>query len=272
MLQNNQNPQYNNLNNYQNYNYPTNTSNKKKKIVLIVFCVVALFVVVFVLNKKMPINQTNKAKEAARKEIPNAEVKQVVVADGFAIAIVYSPKDTGQLGSGNTIVFKVNKDSSMTYLANASDFDTIDLLNLGIPLTTQAKLKKTDLNTVKKNLENSCNYTGDFMPGFSGFDGSFDPDGWQIDSTTLNNIQQALVSVVKSNDAYKNSSDKIVCINALTKDSNIDTNQTTFESVFLIKLQFITGEGKITDHSFSFTDGPINSRVYSLDNQKIESY
>lgn len=246
------------------------TPNKKLVFILVILGIILCSAfIIFVVGKGESNSDVDKAKAAARKEIPNAEAKQVVVADGFAMAIVYVPKSDSQLGSGNTTIFKVNQDESMTYLASASYFSPIDLLNFGIPLKTQAKLRETDVSDVKQELANTCNYSFDNTPGFSGFDGSFNPDGWQIDSASLDGITQTLDNVIKDTNANNNYDDKVICINTQIKDSDVNVDKTTFASTFKLKIQFITGNGAITDHDFTFTDGPIYSRTYTLDGQKI---
>lgn len=246
------------------------TPNKKLVFILVVFGIILCSaLIIFAVRKDTPNSDVDKAKAAARKEIPNAEAKQVIVADGFAMAIVYVPKDKSQLGSGNTTIFRVNEDGSMTYITSGSYFSPIDLLGLGIPLKTQAKLRETELSDVKQELANTCNYGYDNKPGFSGFDGSFNPDGWQIDSASLDGITQTLDTVIEANNARSKYDDKVVCINTQIKGSNVGVDKTTFASTFTLKLQFITGNGVITDHDFTFNDGPIYSRIYTLDGQKI---
>lgn len=249
---------------------------KSIKKLLFIFVIFSLIVgsvfIIFILQKTTTDSDTNKAKEAARKEIPNAEAKQVIVADGYAMAIVYVPKDNSQLGAGNTTIFKVNEDGSMTYIASASYFSPIDLLGFGIPLGTQAKLRKTDENSVRQELADSCNYGyyGLSTPGFSGFDNSFNPDGWQIDSASLNGIVKAIDKATKSKNPNTGHDDSIICINTEIEGSNVSVDKKTFASTFTLKPQFITRKGDITNHIFTFTDGPVYSRVYTLDGNKID--
>lgn len=253
-----------------NLPYTQNTRNKKLILALIAVAIVLCAgFIVFIVSNNGSSSDADRAKAAARKEIPNAEVKQVVVADGFAMATVYVPKDKSQLGSGNTTIFKVNKDGSMVYITSASYFSPVDLLGFGIPFETQAKLRETDVNSIGQELANSCNYNYDNTPGYSGFEGSFNPDGWQIDSASLEGITQALNTVVESSNSSKETADKTFCVNAIIKGSDVSVDKTTYASTFMLKLQFITGNGVITDHNFTFSDGPIYSRSYTLDGQKI---
>lgn len=256
------------------YTQNTNSVNKKViKIIVVVFSIVlCIALVVFANYKHSPKGDEYKITEAARKVTPDAKARNIVVADGFAMATVYVPKGQGQLGAGNTTIFKVNKDGTMTQLANASYFSPIDLLVYGIPLETQAKLSKIDVSDVKKDLANTCGYDEEIdSPGLYGFDGSFNPDGWQIDPSSMDGINSALNSFIASSNTDKEYGNKVICINTTIKDSNIDTDKTTFVSTFILKLQFITGNGVIINHKFTFTDGPVNSRVYTLDGQKIEN-
>lgn len=249
-----------------------NTRNKKLIIILVIvsFVLCAIFAM-FIFSQGESNDLEDKAAAAAREVIPNAEAKQVIVADGFAMAIVYVPKDESQLGAGNTSVFKVNEDGSMTYLASASYFSPIDLLEFGIPLETQAKLRETDVSNIKKELANLCDYGYYDTPGFSGFEGSFNPDGWQIDSASLEGITSVLGGVIETNNANKNYDDKVICINTELEGSDISVDETTFASTFTLKFQFITGNGVITDHLFTFSDGPVYSRIYTLDGQTLNN-
>lgn len=267
-------------NQYQQNTYGTNNhpivqkpTNKKLLVLLSIIAVLFVGFALFFIINSGPKSDEEKAAAAAREEIPNAEAKQVVIADGFAMAVVYVPKNEGQLGSGNTTIFRVNEDESMTYISSASYFSPIDLLGFGIPLETQAKLREANLTSIKEELASSCEYGfyGPESPGFSGFDSSFNPDGWQIDSATLDGIIQTLETYSTGENTGNSYDDSIVCINAVIDDSGIDINQTTFASTFKMKLQFISGNGVVTNRNFTFTDGPVFSREYTLDGQNISS-
>lgn len=260
--------------NYNQTNYQQKPKKISIKIIIIVFCVILFFIGVFFAtktNKKPgPNSDEEKIKIATRKEIPNAEVKQVIIAGDFASAIVFVPKDPSQLGAGNSAYFTKNSDSSFTYIASGSYFNPIDLLGFGIPIDTQSKLTQTSIDTVKYNLSNSCNYHDGGVPGFINFNNSFNPDGWQIDASSMDYIHQVLGSHLSSINSDKEFDNRIICVNALKEDSLIEFNEVTFTSTFKLKLQFITGNGVTTIHNFSFTDDPAPTRVFTLDDAIIE--
>jgi len=237
---------------------------KTKLLLLAASVLIAVVIATLLVHSSRPKEQdkyVRSATAAAREHIPNAEVANVRVAGGFALAIVSDPDTGGQANAGNTTVFKVNSDGSMKQLANGSYFGPLDLLGLGIPLTTQAKLTESNLYQVKQDLANQCGYDNSDTPGFSGFSGSFSPNDWQIDTGTLDSIEQKLSSTV--------SGKAIICINATRNSSNMVTNATTYVSTFTLQLQFITDIALITTHTFTFTNGPVYSRNYTLDGQSI---
>lgn len=246
----------------------------RKKLVIIAVLLVVLFVgvpVVLTLRNK-PDKYTQSATEAARKEIPNAEVRDVRVAGGFAIAIVSDPTSKSQIRDGNMTIFKVNEDGSMTMLASGSSFTPLDLLALGMPLATQAEFKGTSVDQVKQNLSSVCGYDGFDIPGYSGFGGTFEPDRWQIDSGTLDDLEQALTAVIGSkNTMAKSPEEKIICVNATKNKSNAVTDMKTYISTFTLELQFVSGGGVMTTHKFTFSIGPNYYKSYTLDGQKLSS-
>ncbi len=243
---------------------------KSRKKLLIAVCILAFVSIgIATFYFSQPDKYTRSATAAARKQTPDAEVSNVKVAGGFAVARVRSPSSTGQANAGNTTIFRVNADESMTQIANGSYFSPLDLLGLGIPLTTQAKLKEVSVDKVKKDLASTCNYSGGIIPGFSGFDGSFDPDGWQIDSTTLSGLEQALADTISTVNAETKPDKATICVNASRKNSNVTTDKKTYISIFTLKVQFITRDGKLTAHTVTFAVGPKHYRNYTLDGHTI---
>lgn len=247
---------------------------KLRKVVLIALGVLAAIVIVMlVLHSSQSQDQQSKyvksATAAARKQTPNAEVRDIKVAGGFALAIVSSPTGVGQASEGNTTIFKVNADGSMTQIANGSSFSPLGLLGLGIPLATQAKLNGSSIGQVKQSLADQCGYDGGSAPGYSGFDGSFSPDEWQIDSATLDGLEQALSGAISSENASAKPDKAVICVNATQKNSNATTDTTTYISTFTLQVQFITRDGTLTNHTLTFATGPNYYRNYTLDGHDI---
>lgn len=265
---------------YENNPYISGGYEKSKLriiLVIVAVCVLACMGVIALLThssppKSTPDKNTQSATAAARKKTPNAKVSNVKVADGFAISTVQDPTATGQASAGNVTLFKVNKDGSMTQIASGSYFSPIDMLGLGIPLATQAKLTGQSLDQVQQNLAQLCGYDGSNTPGYFGFDGSFSPGGWQIDATTLDSLEQALTGVLsQQNDAAQQQANVVVCVNATRENSNFTTSTQTYISTFTLQLQFITADGTVTTHMFTFATGPNYYRSYTLDGQKIQT-
>jgi len=264
---------------YENYDnlYTSNGYEKSKLrimlLVVAVFMLACLGVIALITHSLQPKSSQDKntqsATAAAKKNTPNAHVSNVKVADGFAISTVQDPTADGQASAGNVTFFKVNKDGSMTQIASGSSFSPIDLLGLGIPLATQAKLTGQDLTQIQQNLAGLCDYSGGNTPGYLGFDGSFNPNGWQIDATTLDGIEQALTGVLGNENAGAQQSKKVICVNATREKSNFSTDAHTYISTFTLELRFITADGTVTTHMFTFATGPNYYRSYTLDGQKI---
>lgn len=263
--------QYNNKTNADLY---TEGGYEKKKLIAAVFFVSILFmgfVVLAVVIQTKRDRYTRAATAAARKETPNAKAKNVKVAGGFAMATVSDSTAESQIRSGNTTIFRVNEDGSMTQIASGSSFSTLDLLELGIPLATQAELTETETNKVKQRLASDCGYNGGDAPGYSGFGGSFNPNGWQIDAGTSYNLERVLTAVVSDKNTNAKPDDKIICLNVTKKNSNVTTDMKTYISTFTLELQFITSEGAITTHPFTFSIGPKYYRNYTLDGKEIQN-
>jgi hypothetical protein len=242
---------------------------KKVRIVVIIVCVLVLTVVLASVLQSRQDEPTRSATAAARKVTPNAVVSNLKVDGGFAVSTVSSPTASGQGKSGNITVFKVNSDGSMTQIANGSSFSPLDLLGLGIPLSTQAKLTGQTASQVQQALANTCDYTGGNAPGYSGFNGLFNPGGWEIDPSTLDDLEQALSATISNKNNQLSGDQKIICVNAIRENSNFTVDTQTYISTFTLELQFITGNGAITTHTFTFSIGPNYYRSYTLDGQKI---
>jgi hypothetical protein len=162
----------------------------------------------------------------------------------------------------------VNKDGSMTQIASGSYFSPLDLLQLGIPLATQAKLTGSSLVQVEDSLANQCGYN-DGSIGFEGFDGSFSPGGWQIDSATLGSLEQKLSTVIGNQNASAKPDAEVICVNATQQNSNKTIDQTTYISTFTLQVQFVGNDGTLTTHTVTFAIGPNYYRNYTLDGQSI---
>jgi len=264
---------------YENNPYtPGGYEKSKLRIILIivaVFVLACIGVITLITHSSPPKSSQDKntqsATAAARKKTPNAQVSNVKVADGFAMSTVQDPTAEGQANAGNVTFFKVNKDGSMTQIASGSSFSPIDLLGLGIPLATQAKLTGQDLTQIQQNLADLCGYNGSDTPGYFGFDGSFNPGGWQIDATTLQGVEQALTGVLSNKNAEAQQGKTVVCVNATRDKSNSNTDTHTYISTFTLELQFITADGTVTTHMFTFATGPNYYRSYTLDGQEIQA-
>jgi len=248
---------------------------KLRKLLLIVVGVLAaIAITTLVVHLSRPESQQSKyiksATAAARKQIPHAKVKNLNVAGGFALAIVSDPTATGQANAGNTTLFKLNKDGSMTQIANGSSFDPIDLLGLGIPLATQAKLTESSTGQVRQNLADVCGYNGGSVPGYIGFEGSFSPDGWQIDSATLIGLEKVLSKAISNQNVAAKPGNAVICVNATRKNSNAVTDTKTYISTFTLQVQFVTSNGALTTHTLTFATGPNYYRNYALDGVDIK--
>jgi hypothetical protein len=249
---------------------------KPKKLLLIVVGVLAaIAIIALIAHFSQPESQQSKytksATVAARKVTPHAVVSNIKVAGGFALATVSDPTAAGQAQAGNVTIFKVNKDGSMIQIANGSSFSPVDLLGFGIPLATQAKLTGNNLTQVQQDLASTCGYSGGNAPGYIGFNGSFNPGGWQIDASTLNGLEQALTAAISNKNVGAESSEKVICINATREKSNATTDKQTYVSTFTLELQFIASNGTVTSHTFIFAIGPHYYHSYTLDGQKIQT-
>lgn len=244
-----------------------------KLLLLVLGALAIIIIIVFIVHVSRSDSQQSKyiksVTAAARKQIPDAKVTDVKVAGDFAVAHVSNPKAEGQAAAGNQTYFKLNKDGSSTQIASGSSFSPVDLSGLGMSLATQAKLTGRSLTESEQYLAATCDYIGGNEPGYVGFNGSFDPGGWQIDAGTLNDIEQSLTTALSAKNAQAKSDEKIICINATRKASNATTDKQTLVSTFTLQLQFITGRGAVTTHSYTFAVGPNNYQSYTLDGQKI---
>lgn len=244
---------------------------KLRKILIITICVCICIGVgiAIAFYSSRPDKYVESATAAARKQFPDAQVNSLKVADGFAMATVRSPSSLGQASAGNITIFKVNKDDSMTQIANGSSFNAIDLLGLGISLATQAKLKDVNVSEVKQNLINTCGYSNSGVPGFRGFFSSFNPNGWQIDPNTLDVLEQSLATTINEKNIKAKPNEDIICVNAIRDGSSSVIDTKTYINTFTFRVQLITRNGTLTTHSVSFAIGPRSYRNYTLDGQNI---
>lgn len=264
---------------YESNPYTSSGYEKSKlRIILIIvaaFVLVSIGVIALIMHFSSPKSTQDKytqsATAAARKNTPNAKVSNLKVAGGFAMSTVQDPTADGQANAGNVTIFKVNKDGSMTQIANGSSFSPIDLLGLGIPLATQAELTGKSVSQIQLDLANLCGYDGSDTPGYLGFDSSFNPGGWQIDASTLDGIEQALTSVLSGKNSQAQQGKMVICVNATRENSNRSTDAKTYISTFTLQLQFITTDGTLTTHMFTFAIGPNYYRNYTLDGQQIST-
>lgn len=225
----------------------------------------------FIIGKVRQDKSIKAATTAAKKYTPNPKITNLKIAGGFALATVSDSTVDGPANADNIAVFKVNKDGSMKQIAVNIFFNPLELLELGIPLKTQAKLTEKSLEKTQLALANSCNYSGSSAPGYIGFDDSFNPDGWEIDAATLDGLQQALTTVISNKNASAEFGKKTICIKATRENSNVTTDMKTYISTFTLKLRFITHDGVITNHIFTFATGPNYYRNYTLDGQQIQA-
>lgn len=265
-------------NNNDHYNDPYTSGGYEKSKIRLLLIVVAVFVLVCIgvialaphsspTQSKQDKN-TQSATAAAKKKTPNAKVSNVKVADGFALATVSDPTATSQANAGNITVFKVNKDGSMVQIAEGSYFGPLDLLELGIPLATQAKLSGTDIGQVEQNLADQCGYSNGTI-GMNGFDGTYSPGQWQIDASTLDILSQKLSTAISAQNANATGGKSVICVKATQNNSNVTTNTTTYISTYTLQVQFITADGTLTTHTLTFTNGSPRFRTYTLDGQAI---
>lgn len=244
----------------------------KVRIAVVVYGVVIILVTfLFIIIKFQQNKDNNKIKIAARAQVSDAEVRNVVVSNGFAVATINSPSSNGQLKSGNIALFKENDDKSMTQIASGSSFNTIDFLDLGVPLTTQAKLLKKSLEQIKQDLADSCNYNNTNTPGYMGFNGSFHPNGWGIDASKLFFITNALDSVVSDINSGVKSDNKVICVNATTDNSNLVIDRKRQRVNYTIQVKFITNSGGTSAHTLNFSNNGNNSWDFILDGRKINT-
>ncbi len=263
------NLQNNNLTNNNPYTAGGYEKAKLKKLLMIAVGVILIIVIaILLIPQSQQSKYTNSATAAARKQIPDATVSNLKVAGGFAIAVVSDPSAEGQANSGNTTVFKVNKDGSMVQLANGSSFTPLDLLKLGIPLATRAELTGSSTETVTQNLEAQCGFSQGTV-GYIGFDGSFNPGGWQIDSATLSSLEQKISGVINEQNTNQKPNTQVICVSASQKNSNEAIDKTTYVSTFTLQVQFVTDNGTLTTHTITFAIGPNYYRNYTLDGHDI---
>ena len=263
--------------NQRNKNYLGNTaaqSNQVQRIVIIATAsLLGLALIILVIFSFIPANNTNKitraAIEAAQAVTPDATVEDVVVADGFAMALVSDPHTDSQGSAGNRTFFSVAKDGSMKQIISGSDFNPITLLELSIPLETQAKLRGQPITELRYALASSCGYADDMQPGYIGFGGTFQPDDWQIDAATLTGLQRALSQHLTTKNKATTVDKRVICVDATRENSNVTTDTATYISTFTLQTLFITGAGETSPHTITFAIGPKNYHKYTIDDKEI---
>lgn len=262
----NSSPSNNEVNGY-TYTQNKPAKNKVLIVVLLVILLVAVTVTAVILNR--PDKLTRSALDAARKETPNARVREVRASGGFARAIVSDPTAESQIKAGNVTYFRVNNDESMTQIATGSSFSPIDLLDMGIPLQAQAEITGISLDKAIKNLSDACGYSDSGDPGYAEFGGSFDPDGWQIDSGTLSNIKRVLSASFAERGVEADSNSNVVCVIATNNKSDAKTDLKTYISTFSLELNFVDNKGTVSKHAFVFSIGPSYFKSYTLDGREL---
>jgi hypothetical protein len=267
----NQPPYTNETNSYQQ----TDRQPKGNKIAIAIIAVVLSLVTIVVVIMGRTDKYTQSALAAARKVTPNAKVRDVKVSDGFAVATVSDPTGEGELRTGVLTYFKVNDDESMTQIASGNTPLPISLLELGISISTQADLNGSSVDDVMQNLTNECDFSEndsvgyEDSTGYAGFDGSFDPDGWQIDAGTLDHIKQVLNASLAEQSKGSSSNSSVVCVIATNNKSDVKTDTETYISTFSMELNFVDTKGDVSRHDFAFSIGPRYFRSYSLDGRNL---
>lgn len=263
-----------NPNTTNNYQY-ADRKPTRNVVVVIITVVVLLLVIVVAMVLSKPDKLTQSALTAARKVTPNAKVRDVKAADGFAVAVVSDPTARGELKTGVLTYFKLNDDESMTQIASGNTPLPISLLELGISLPTQASLNGSSIDDVLQNLPNDCDFSENDSVGYedsigyAGFGGSFDPDGWQIDPSSLSNIKQVLNSAIHSRYSGAVSENGVVCVLATNNNSDVTTDKITYNSTFSLELNFVDNKGQVSKHAFTFSLGPNNIKKYTLDGRNL---
>jgi hypothetical protein len=213
------------------------------------------------------------ATAAVRKQLkfPHATVSHLKVAEGFAVGSVL---DTSVSPQGFLAYFKLNRDGSMTVLASGSEINPIDLLDVGIPLATQATLARRNVGQVKQRVFSECDYNGGNVPGYYGFGGSFGSKyDWELDAGTVDRVEQTLSDTISRQNATTESGKRVVCVNVGFRDrknSTLKVDKKTYVATMTLRVGFITSSGALTHHTLKVAWGfPDRRWRYTLDGRRI---
>ena len=185
---------------------------------------------------------------AARKsDGRNTTISDLKVASGFAVASILNKSRSPQ---GYLAIFKVHSVRSMTVIASGSEIDPVELVELRIPFATQVKLFPSESEeSLQHAVADEGQYAGQNTPGFSGFDGSFGPDGWELDAGTFDSLEAALSKAVTELNADANVSNRTIDVDAAYKLNR----HNRFVQNFTLKLAFISSIGTFTIHTLEAT-------------------
>ncbi len=214
---------------------------------------------------------------AARKsDGQDTTISDLKVAEGFAVATILNESKSPQ---GYLAIFKVRSVRSMTVIASGSQIDPIELVELHMPFATQVKLTWVGSEESLRNyVAGEGEYAGESTHGYSGFDGSFGPNGWEIDAGTFDSMEAALSKAIHKRNAQANASEKTIDVDAaykLNRDSKITVNKTTYSETFTLKLVFVSAIGTFTEHTLKATQHPGGAGgvpayfTYALDGRDI---
>lgn len=262
-----------------NYNIASSVGDqqqlKKRRLLLIGLIVLfVLFVIVLAVlaqpsasqRRQQKLNQTATTASQKRRSSTNWTATNTVEAGGYASSLV---TQTGQ-SQNYIVIYKVDKTGAMTEIASGSSFTPMSLLELGIPLDTQAKLTQQSLSAVQQKLEQSCGYKGGDTPGIetNSFQ-SVQTDGVStLGGGKMLSIQYVLGNAISTlNAAQSNADDKVVCVTAVPTNASGE-NDSSINLSF--QLHFFTGNGVLTTHDFTYSSPSMMGAItMTLDGKQI---
>jgi len=206
---------------------------------------------------------------AARKyDGPDTKISGLKVARGFARALILNTSVSPQ---SYTAIFKVHSVRSMKVIASGSAIDPVALVELHMPFATQVKLTWSGSEkSLRHAVATEGEYAEENTPGFTGFDGSFGPDSWELDAGRFDGIEHALSKAVHKRNAHTKNSKRTIDVDAAYKfnrHSKITVNKTTYLETFTLKLAFVSETGTFTKHTLKATQhpaqGPTGSSYYT---------